>query len=56
MDPSDRGWEEIKIAIALVLLATIAVILRFVARLVRRLKFASDDWFTLAGLVRTLDN
>lgn len=51
MAPSARGWDEIKIGIALSVLATIAVVLRFVARFVRRVKLGTDDWLALASLV-----
>jgi hypothetical protein len=49
--PSERGWQEIRVGIALTALATVAVALRFTARLKRKLRLAIDDWFALAGLV-----
>lgn len=49
--PSDKGWQEIRVGIALTVLAITAVVLRFVARIKRRLKIEIDDWFALAGLV-----
>ncbi|EED16368.1 integral membrane protein [Talaromyces stipitatus ATCC 10500] len=51
MAPSARGWEEIKIGIALSVLATIAVFLRFVARFVKKVKLGTDDWLALASLI-----
>lgn len=49
--PNYRGWQEIKVGIALTTLATVAVTLRFTARFKRKLKLQIDDWFTLAALV-----
>lgn len=49
--PSSRGWQEIRVGIALTTMATVAVILRFIARYRRRLNLEIDDWFTLAALV-----
>jgi hypothetical protein len=51
MASSARGWEEIKIGIALSVLTTIAVVLRFVARLIKKVKLETDDWLALASLV-----
>jgi dolichol kinase len=51
MAPNDRGWEEIRTGIALSSIAFVAVILRFVARYVRRLQLEIDDWLSLASLV-----
>ncbi|MCJ1267607.1 hypothetical protein MMC22_007493 [Lobaria immixta] len=49
--PSSRGWQEIRVGIALTAMATIAVILRFIARYRRKLNLEIDDWFTLAALI-----
>ena len=51
MAPSRRGWEEIAISITLVTLAAIAVLLRFAARIKRKLSLEIDDWLALLGQV-----
>ncbi|TVY92475.1 Satratoxin biosynthesis SC1 cluster protein [Lachnellula willkommii] len=49
--PSERGWVEIKVEATLTALATVAVALRFCARVFRRLAFQPDDWFAFASLI-----
>ena len=51
MAPNNRGWHEISVSIAMVVLASIAITLRFVARFRRRLALEIDDWLALTGLV-----
>lgn len=51
MAPSPLGWEEIKIGIALSVISTVAVALRFVSRLVKRVELGLEDWMALASLV-----
>lgn len=50
-EPNARGWTEIKVSVCLVVLATVAVILRFVAKFRRRSPFEVEDWVALVGLV-----
>lgn len=50
--PNNRGWEEIRVSIALTVLATIAVVLRFAAKLRRGIHLELDDYFALIGLVQ----
>jgi hypothetical protein len=51
MAPSNEGWHEIHVGIALTVIAAVAVGLRFVARYVRKLKWELDDWFSIASLI-----
>ncbi|KAI9743773.1 MAG: hypothetical protein M1818_002506 [Claussenomyces sp. TS43310] len=51
MAPSARGWEMIRVVSVLVGLATIAVVLRIVARLKTRMKFGTDDYLCFVGIV-----
>ena len=51
MAPSERGWEEIRIGIALTVLTFIAVVLRFVARFTKKVKLGIDDWLALVSMV-----
>ena len=52
--PSSRGWQEIRVSIALSVLSVLAVVLRFIARWKKSRKFELDDWLSLAGLVRQI--
>lgn len=51
MAPSDRGWNEIHIAIALSVITTVVVGLRFAANLVKKLRLEVDDWLAIASLI-----
>lgn len=51
MTVTSQGWEMIRIVTALVALATLAVVLRIVARLKRRLDFGLDDYLCFAALL-----
>lgn len=50
----DRSGAIIGAITAVTILATIAVILRFMARRVIRAKIMADDYFTVAALVRSI--
>lgn len=49
--PNERGWQEIRVDIALTCLAVLAVALRFFTRLKKGTKIGTDDWLALSGLV-----
>lgn len=50
MAPSERGWKMIIIVAVLVGLATIATVLRVVARLKRRVNIEIDDYLCFTAL------
>ena len=54
MAPSERGWEEIKVASVLVALALVAVVLRIVARKMRAVILGVDDYLAMVGMVSPL--
>ena len=51
MAPSQRGYAMIGIITALIGLSTIAVILRIIARMRRRIHLGTDDYLAIASLV-----
>ena len=54
-DPhADKTHLVVSTAIAMIILANIAVVLRFVSRRVIHVPFLVDDWLMLAALVRSL--
>lgn len=54
-ESSSRGREEIRISIGLVILTSVAVVLRFIAKFRRRQRLGLEDWFALTGLVNLVD-
>lgn len=51
MAPSARGWQMIEIVSVLVALCFIAVVLRVIARMRRRVGFGVDDYLSVLSLV-----
>lgn len=50
MAPSERGWHMIQIISVLTALASVAVVLRLVARFRRRVGFGVDDYLSVISL------
>ena len=53
MTISERGWTEIKVSTSMIIVATMAVSLRFLARRLRKVSLGLDDWTAFTALVRT---
>jgi hypothetical protein len=49
--PSDLGWQEIHVGIALVVITTLAMGLRFAARFVRKTRLEVDDWLAVTSWI-----
>ena len=54
MEFDNRKSLQIRTGIILTILIIVAVVLRFVARYIRKLEFKADDWFALASLVSSI--
>ena len=50
----NRGPEVVAAITIMTVLATIAVIMRYMARRISNLKFGMDDWLIVVALVRTI--